>query len=428
MPNADLDLITTAQHFLSQLKSGPLAIAVSGGADSLAVLKLLIDANGEKRQLYCFTVDHGLRPEAAEEAEFVADICRQHGVVHKTLVWTDVKPKAGLQNAARQARYRLLGRACREIQAVGLVTGHTLDDQIETVTMRMARDLAGNGRGLSGMASSTLFGNELWVLRPFLSVSKTDLQAYLTINGQNWIEDPSNQDEKYERVRIRNNNLYQTDIGQIKKNGLKRTEISELAATYLKDHCIVRDQLVAEVSIQCDKVSVLKRALEVLVDTMGGRERSLSRLDVDALFELATNLQSNNMTLGRTLIKKVGNGLTIERENRGFSECTISPKSNLLWDGRFTIHNMDDSRTLIVAHDPNIRGCPPKFMWQVPNAQDLNWFCSNDSQYVQIQPLLNRFDGVLPSFDLVLANIMVKLMGRCAYLEVPFLSDKAIEL
>jgi tRNA(Ile)-lysidine synthase len=179
------------------------------------------------------TVDHGLRPDSAAEAEFVSRQATALGFPHQTLVWTGDKPKTGLQQAARAARYGLLHSAVeaecwawrrRSDGYFGqvangaaptvkraLVTAHNLEDQAETFLMRLARGTTIDG--LSSMRScETFWGapragrsyrSPYQVLRPLLSVSRLSIERYLACRGVEWREDPSNANPQFERVRVR---------------------------------------------------------------------------------------------------------------------------------------------------------------------------------------------------------------------------------
>jgi tRNA(Ile)-lysidine synthase len=179
-----------------------IAVAVSGGADSLALMHLLKAWTAARQgRLTALTVDHGLRPDSAAEARTVAEWAKAAGIEHHILNWTGDKPQSGLQAAAREARYGLLGAWCRAAQVLHLATAHQLDDQRETVAMRQARG-GGDQAGLAGMS---LISNREGVrlLRPLLGVPGTDLRRYLTASGVSWIEDPSNRQERFERIRWR---------------------------------------------------------------------------------------------------------------------------------------------------------------------------------------------------------------------------------
>ena len=179
-----------------------LLVAVSGGPDSVALLALLAEwvRQPGRPALAAATVDHGLRQGSAAEAEFVAGVCRRLVVPHTILNWLGAKPETGLQARARAARYALLTAAADRLGGAVLVTAHTLDDQAETVLMRMAR---GSGpAGLAGMrARSRTHGVVL--ARPLLGIAKTRLVATLSARGLPHADDPSNLDPRHERVRWR---------------------------------------------------------------------------------------------------------------------------------------------------------------------------------------------------------------------------------
>ncbi len=185
-----------------------LLLAVSGGSDSTALLVLA--ARWAKRlkrppKLTAITIDHGLRSESAREAAAVKRLARRLGVPHRTLRWRGDKPKSGLQEAARIARYRLLAEAAARAGYEHVLTAHTLDDQAETVLFRLAR---GSGlTGLAGMAQASVLpvGAEtaFFLVRPLLHVSKARLVATLKAAGIDHSEDPTNRDPRYARTRLR---------------------------------------------------------------------------------------------------------------------------------------------------------------------------------------------------------------------------------
>jgi tRNA(Ile)-lysidine synthase len=178
-----------------------LGIAVSGGPDSLALLLLCQAARPGVIEVA--TVDHALRPESRAEAEKVAAICKQLGVPHVilTVEWKQ-KPEKAIQELARNARYALLGAWARGQGLAALLTGHHADDQAETLMMRLLR---GAGvKGLAGMRSvAKAPGAQMALLRPLLGWRRSELVQLCADAGIHPVEDPSNADEQFERVRIR---------------------------------------------------------------------------------------------------------------------------------------------------------------------------------------------------------------------------------
>jgi tRNA(Ile)-lysidine synthase len=180
-----------------------IGLAVSGGPDSLALL--LLAADWRRRQpvpprLIVYSVDHALRPEAADEVRFVVATATRLGLEARALRWDGPKPATGRQAAARAARYRLIGTSMAADGAELLLTGHHQDDQAETVLMRLAH---GSGlAGLRGMTSHAVVEG-VPVFRPFLDVSRAALAAVVARSGLAPVSDPSNVDPHYERARWR---------------------------------------------------------------------------------------------------------------------------------------------------------------------------------------------------------------------------------
>ncbi len=206
-----------AQSLFADLAWAPaLLLAVSGGPDSTALLLLAARWRAARKsgpELLAVTVDHGLRPESTREARAVKRLAADLGVRHRTLRWRGRKPATGLQEAARAARYRLLADAAQQAGACHVLTGHTLDDQAETVLLRLAR---GSGMsGLGAMARVTRLRardgsplgasspNEILLLRPLLGIPKARLIATLASAGMSFATDPSNADPRFTRARLR---------------------------------------------------------------------------------------------------------------------------------------------------------------------------------------------------------------------------------
>jgi tRNA(Ile)-lysidine synthase len=190
-----------AAALFGDLAGASVLLAVSGGPDSTALLFLAARWRKKSRAaLTAVTVDHGLRKEARREAAAVGKLARKLNVPHRIVTWTGAKPKSGIQQAARQARYALLAAAAKKSGASHIVTAHTLDDQAETVLMRMTRG-SGIG-GLGGMARKSPLG-DFTLARPFLDVPKSRLIATCKAARIAYADDPSNIDPKFTRARLR---------------------------------------------------------------------------------------------------------------------------------------------------------------------------------------------------------------------------------
>lgn len=181
-----------------------IALAVSGGADSLALMLLARrwQAAGSPRpRIIVLTVDHQLRPSSADEARMVAARADECGFAHRILAWTDPKPANGIEEAAREARYRLLRSAAIEEGATDVLTAHHRDDQAETVLMRLG---GGSGlAGLRGMRPVRALDGEIVLRRPLLAVPKARLRSLVDEAGWQAAEDETNADEAFLRPRLR---------------------------------------------------------------------------------------------------------------------------------------------------------------------------------------------------------------------------------
>jgi len=203
-------------------------LAVSGGPDSTALLSLAARWRARRKDgpaLVAATVDHGLRRESRDEAAAVARLAKKLNVPHHTLVWRGPKPKAGLQEAARAARYALLLHLARELGAEAIATAHTLDDQAETVLHRMAR---GSGLGGLGGIRRRRERDGVALLRPLLELPKARLVATVQKLRLRAADDPSNRDPRFLRARLR------SLMPGLEREGLNAEKLSLMARRLLR--------------------------------------------------------------------------------------------------------------------------------------------------------------------------------------------------
>lgn len=199
------DLSAGAQAIARLSPHGPLVLALSGGGDSMALASLMArEAARSAREFHALVVDHCLRPESGEEAALAARRAEALGAIAYCLVWDDPAPG---QAAARYARHRLLASATRALGADTLFLGHTADDVIETMLMRLARAGA-NWRGLAAMGETAISpvwpeGRGVRLARPLVRVSRAQLRLYLQAENIDWVDDLSNANAAFERVRVR---------------------------------------------------------------------------------------------------------------------------------------------------------------------------------------------------------------------------------
>lgn len=317
-----------------------LGLAVSGGSDSMAMLVLAAAwAKKVGADLQVATVDHGLRPEAADEANWVKACCAELGLPHDTLTWADA-PSGNVQSAARAARYELLANWAQGLGLDAVAVGHTADDQAETFVMRLAR---GSGvDGLSAMQDDWQAQKMRW-LRPVLATGRDDLRHCLTERGLGWIDDPSNTDARFERVRVRKAMkdlaLLGLDRDRLVGTALRMTEartaLTQAALDAAETHAEV---ILGDVVFDISEYSVLPtetrhRLLTAAIRFVSG---AAYRPRYGALKEIeAQVLVGQRRTLSGCVMHQKSGQLVVGRElNALRSEAARSGES---WDGRWVL-------------------------------------------------------------------------------------------
>jgi tRNA(Ile)-lysidine synthase len=323
-----------------------IAAAVSGGADSLALALLLHDwVRPLGGRVTALTVDHGLRPEAAAEARFVARTLKPLGLAQQTLRWRGAKPESNISAIARRARYELLSRCCARRGLLHLALGHHLDDQAETFLLRLGR-----GSGADGLAAMAPIVElpALRLLRPLLSLPKVRLEATLRARGLSWVEDPTNRDPAQARVRLRRL------LPEIAREGLTADRLAATArhlglARAAFEHELAR-LLVSAVILDPAGFAWLdpdplvaapaelgRRALARVLTTVGGAEYG-PRLDsLERLHSRISAGLTAGATLGGCRVLPRRGRLLVVREARNLPAVQLLAGQNLLWDGRFEV-------------------------------------------------------------------------------------------
>ncbi len=309
-----------------------LGVAVSGGGDSVALLVAASELPG--LHLEAVTVDHGLRSGSRDEASQVAAFCARLGVAHQRLDWLrDAGQRGNLQQAARRARYGLIAGWARERGLQAVLLGHTLDDQAETVLMRLAR---GSGvDGLAGMPEETERGGMLW-LRPFLGLKREALRDFLRARNVDWCEDPSNDDTRFQRVRARRALAVLAPLG-IDATGLAATAGRMRRAREALD--AQTDAALRDLA-RDDRGTVLVSRLALSL-TPEIRDRLFARLATGLsgaehpprLAGLQRWIVEGEGAFMGCLMRAEGTGLRLFREYRAVADVTAP--ANALWDGRW---------------------------------------------------------------------------------------------
>ncbi|WP_258045540.1 tRNA lysidine(34) synthetase TilS [Mesorhizobium sp. NBSH29] len=417
-----------------------LVAAVSGGSDSVALLMLArawLKTAAPEVRLIAVTVDHGLRPGSAHEAQTVRELCARHGIVHQVQHWHGDKPSTGIAAAARDARYGLLAQSARTAGTDIVLAGHTLDDQVETISMRGTR---GDGRGLAGMASATLYDQTVWIVRPLLQVRRTALRSWLTEAGIGWVDDPTNSDVRYERPRMRL--ALNESAAPIPVEAAQRARISlgKRAAWLISHHA----QQVAP-GLICLEPDFLSHsdadagtyALRIMLAAVGGVEHLPEEARSGALHhKLRTG--AARATLSRCVVERRRGGVFLRRELRGLP-AAAPVVHGAVWDGRFIVDANHASTDLRVApmgegapiahqrHDCSIAQSLVRASLAAQPAFFINDILAGPTvdagkarALARFSPMLTPWARFLPAFDLAPARSLARLLGHPVPPSSPF--------
>lgn len=322
-----------------------LGVAVSGGADSLALALLAADWARERGgEVLALTVDHRLRSESAAEAARVGEWLARAGIAHRVLAWEGAKPGSDLQAAARAARYRLLGEACAAEGILHLALAHHQGDQAETLLLRLGR-----GSGLEGLAAMAPERPTPWgrLVRPLLPMPRTRLEATLRQRGQDWISDPSNRNDAFARVRLRRL------AGDLAAEGLTAGRLAATAGRLARAQVAI-ESMVAEAAsrhVALDPAGYARlrpAALAGLPDEVGlrllarlllavGGEAYTPRLErLERLHASLVSGLETARTLAGCRVVPLGDAVVVCREPaRVEAPLDLLPGARIRWDGRF---------------------------------------------------------------------------------------------
>lgn len=301
--------------FMAQYQDQKLAVAVSGGIDSVCLLCWLAQL---RKDIVCLHVNHGLRANADIETQYVQDLCKQLGVACQIFYWTGEKPVTGLEAAARTARYQLMTDFCAEKGIDALLVAHHADDQIETFLMNLGR---GSGLyGLSAMRPVSWRGG-VKIVRPLLRVHRSELRRYCDDNGIKYFMDEMNEDPHYTRVRIRQNrHLLSEKLGisddrillAIENLGRIRDALDAEIEEYIAQALTEKRAMFSDSFLFDQAPDIRLKFLGTLIQRIGGDEYQprLNSLS-NALDKLKTDCK---FTLGHCTIRRLGQRILIVPE------------------------------------------------------------------------------------------------------------------
>ncbi|MDD9331402.1 MAG: tRNA lysidine(34) synthetase TilS [Wolbachia sp.] len=353
-----------------------VAVAVSGGIDSIVLLHLITNWTRKNNLPFptALTVNHGLRPESKEEADFVINYAKEFGILESFILnWEKENVKGNTQLQARKARYKLLTEWCKNNNVKYLFVAHHKDDQTETFLLRLER-----GSGIDGLSSMDYksFFNGIYLLRPLLDCSRNDIEKYAKSHHLKWVEDRSNQDLKYRRTLYRNL-LQVIDNKEILKERICLTALHMKRATkalmhYTRlafDECIDVHNL-GYIEIKLNEFYQLPEeiALRVFlysIMAVGGKHY---KPRYNSFIFIFNKILQKDCDINRTLygckIKKYGENILILREPSKIREITVKlPLSGSIeWDNRFRCTILGNQKCLVIVAPLKKTQAIPQFL------------------------------------------------------------------
>jgi tRNA(Ile)-lysidine synthase len=332
-------LLQIALAALAVDPASKIAVAVSGGSDSIASLHLMARA-ALGHAVHAVTVDHALRRESAAEAEAVGRVCASWGLPHQVLRWEHDVIAGNVMDAARRARYRLMADWAAAQGVSHIILGHTADDQAETFLMELGRQSGLDG--LTGMQPHWTQGG-VQFLRPFLGVTRCALRAYLTRHGIGWIDDPSNDNDRYTRVKARRAVAALQPLG-ITIQGLGAVMANLRAAQAVVGdatqqaagrlcQCSAGEAIFDRTAWQTTAIEVQRRLLIAALRWISGAGYAPRGAAVSRVLQAVA--QGQDATLAGCLIRVRSMQIRVVREPKAVAVLESLP--DMLWDGRWLV-------------------------------------------------------------------------------------------
>ncbi|MFP3012846.1 MAG: tRNA lysidine(34) synthetase TilS [Rickettsia sp.] len=335
-----------------------IAVAVSGGSDSVALLYLAnIWVEKNNIELSVISVDHNLREQSKQETHYIQNISNNLNRKHYSLYFDHQNNFSNLQERAREGRYDLMTNLCLKLDILVLLTAHHADDYIENFCLRLERN-----SGIFGLSSSNInWYNNIQMIRPLYNIPKSELVEYLVSHNIKWFEDESNSSDKYRRNVIRQKLakgedyikadiiLQQLEINDLLDNKFKPELISAIAeAVKIFEYGFAFLDLV-----KFDKFSneVKVQIINFLLIIISGQSRAARFYSVEPILKLITQDVNFKNTLHGCVINRIQNELLIYREfGKKLPESKILLDKSVIWDNRFCITRNQETQNCFVTH------------------------------------------------------------------------------
>ncbi len=317
----------------------PVALALSGGGDSRALLALAAEwGRARGRAIVALTVDHRLNPDSANWTRKAGEAAHAEGVAWRDLVWNEARGGTAVQARARAARHELLADAAREVGAKVILVGHTLDDVAENRWMQRDGGTVGNLREWSASPAWPQ-GRGLMLMRPLLGERREDLRAYLAEAGKDWIDDPANEDSRYHRIRAR-----QALAGEVERDAAHDLHMFEWRAGSLAPFGVLEFS-------RADLNAANGRVLATALLCASGQTRPPRGDRLQSLRERLGSEEAFTAVLSGARVEVQDDAVTILREagemqRSNLEPLPLEPNVPAVWDGRFEIVTDEQGMTV----------------------------------------------------------------------------------
>ena len=372
------DPILEQDFFKSLLKfklEKKIAVAVSGGPDSLALTILLQKFSLENNiDLKAISIDHDLRSSSKDELQWLASELKKRKIKHKIIKWKSLKPNANILSSARNKRYELLIKECERVDIKHLFTGHHLDDQVENVLLRIIR---GSGiKGLGSLQEKFKFTkSRVNILRPLLKYPKKSLISFLANEKQEYIVDPTNSNNNFDRSRVRKVSSHLINEGLSNKrllSTIKNLKDANNSITYLINSSLksfIKINSRGAISILLDQFEPLPeevkfRSLSKLLTFVGKGKNTPRSKNILNLLDIISKNNFKNLTVAGCLIKKVKKEIFFLPEVTRKMYVAKIRSSNFIWNEQYKITMKNDyAKGLSIQYlgENGIKALPKKY-------------------------------------------------------------------
>ncbi|MEH6727819.1 MAG: tRNA lysidine(34) synthetase TilS [Hyphomicrobiales bacterium] len=388
----------------------PVAIAVSGGGDSMVLLASVLQLRQQETldtPVFVLTVDHDMRRESAGEAASVAGFCAQFGVTHSVLMWRGVKPSTAVAERGRMMRRDLLLAECRARGVRQLLLAHTMDDVCETLLMRVRR---GGLRGHASIAPETEISG-IQVLRPFLTLQRTDLRNALRRSGLFWFDDPSNANMQYERPRVRR------ALQDMVRDGFPLDRIAAYATVMGRWRAVIAQRIASVIATDCELVGadvhlragalrsipriIAVETLRELVRFVGGDAYMIAFDQANTTVHKLLNSDGDAKAFssGRCVLTPCKNDVwRISRAERELPVVSVEAGQSVVWDGRFAVEVDEAAQCSVEIGQPidkSVSDMPVVLPETVPHSINFRPRVLNGPIAAFDKPIFQALEGLL---------------------------------